>query len=116
MREKQKDIRRAKLAIRRMLRSRLGKSQQAAAASLARSNAIIFSRAAASLIRARDGDMQLGWEPSPPTASLLCFDEVQVNDPFSALALKGRLPLQCACSIIHEAVVGSVLLDGQCCF
>ena len=55
--------------------------------------ACIWCRAAAqSLIRGRDGDVSLGWDmPAHRTAAVLCFDEMQVTDPFAAVALKGSV-------------------------
>ena len=51
--------------------------------------------AAQSLIRGRDGEMSLGWDmPAHRSAAVLCFDEMQVTDPFAAVALKG-LPTMC---------------------
>lgn len=53
--------------------------------------ACIWCRAAAqSLIRGTDGDVSLGWDmPAHRSAAVLCFDEMQVTDPFAAVALKG---------------------------
>ena len=52
---------------------------------------LFIDRAAAqSLIRGKDGDVSLGWDmPSRRSAAVLCFDEMQVTDPFAAVALKG---------------------------
>lgn len=48
--------------------------------------------AAESLIRGQDGDVSLGWDVGARRrAAVLCFDEMQVTDPFAAVALKGRL-------------------------
>ena len=48
--------------------------------------------AAESLIRGQDGDVSLGWDlGARRRASVLCFDEMQVTDPFAAVALKGEL-------------------------
>lgn len=47
--------------------------------------------AAESLIRGQDGDVSLGWDTdNRRKAAVLCFDEVQVTDPFAAVALKGK--------------------------
>lgn len=47
--------------------------------------------AAQSLIRGKDGDVSLGWDmPNHRSAAVLCFDEMQVTDPFAAVALKGQ--------------------------
>ena len=54
---------------------------------------MVFRRAAAALIRAHDEDdgVKSGWTlgVNGRAAGLLCFDEVQVTDPFAALTLKG---------------------------
>lgn len=50
--------------------------------------------AAESLIRGQDNDVSLGWDTdNRRRAAVLCFDEVQVTDPFAAVALKGQLLL-----------------------
>ena len=53
---------------------------------LAHSNAAVFSRVAASLMGSTFGDDQ---EVEEMQAGVLCFDEININDPFTALALKG---------------------------
>lgn len=53
---------------------------------------MVFRQAAAALIRGQDDDTASGWDHSSVRAAgVLCFDEVQVTDPFAALALKGIL-------------------------
>ena len=73
--------------------------------------------AAQSLIRGKDGDVSLGWDmPSHRSAAVLCFDEMQVTDPFAAVALKGQFPnvLQ-----LHKLVMDLLhlcfLLMASCC-
>ena len=59
--------------------------------------------AAQSLIRGRDGDVSLGWHmPGHRSAAVLCFDEMQVTDPFAAVALKGML---CRDVRLHAPVI-----------
>ena len=88
----QKDAKLARMAVRRLNRERLKRSDEENSAALARSNAVILKRAAQSLIRGRDGGLDDGWDTSGRRqASLMCFDEMQVNDPFAAVALKGEL-------------------------
>ena len=92
----QKDAKLARMAVRRLNRERLKRSDEENSAALARSNAVILKRAAQSLIRGRDGGLDDGWDTSGRRqASLMCFDEMQVNDPFAAVALKGDLCQSC---------------------
>lgn len=90
--QQQKEAKLAKLSIRRLMRERLTRGPDENSAQLARSNAVIIKRAAQSLIRGREDDVETGWEGHGRIAALLCFDEMQVNDPFAAVALKGRAP------------------------
>ena len=96
----QKDAKLARMAVRRLNRERLKRSDEENSAALARSNAVILKRAAQSLIRGRDGGSDDGWDTSGRRqASLMCFDELQGNDPFAAVALKGKLCQSCpACA------------------
>ena len=92
----QKDAKLARMAVRRLNRERLKRSDEENSAALARSNAVILKRAAQSLIRGRDGGSDTSGRRQ---ASLMCFDELQVNDPFAAVALKGKLCQSCpACA------------------
>eukprot|EP00884_Botryococcus_braunii_P008027 jgi/Botrbrau1/17225/Bobra.0621s0003.1 len=99
---KQKEAQLAKLAIRRLQSSRQGRSSAANAETLARSNAVVVSRVGRSLIRASDdGDWVAdGWAASRPAPGLLCLDEMQVPDPFAAIALKGVME-----SLLEEGCV-----------
>ena len=91
MAEKHKQAKLAKLAVRRFLRQRTRQTDKQISESLARSNASVFSKVAVSLIRGTGMQVEeSSWEHTDTlTASILCFDEVNVNDPFTALALKG---------------------------
>lgn len=71
---KQKSMQQAKLATRR-LRSQLQKRPSSRASI---GNSLMLAKAALSLIRGND-DVNLGWNSSSRTASLLCFDELQVG-------------------------------------
>ena len=71
---KQKSTQQAKLATRR-LRSQLQKRPGSRASM---GNSLILAKASLSLIRG-NADVNLGWERSSRTASLLCFDELQVD-------------------------------------
>lgn len=91
--QRQKLAKLARLALRRYLRQRLRRSSDEIVDSIARSNAAVFARVAHNIIRGMDGQLQrtsgndaMGDDLVP---GLLCFDEVSVNDPFTALALKG---------------------------
>ncbi|MEW5309365.1 MAG: hypothetical protein WDW38_001259 [Sanguina aurantia] len=86
--QRQKDAKAATLAIRRhLLQARLGRIKPE---TLAKSNAAQLQLVASSFIRAQNADVNSGWEQSSAgAASLLCFDEMQVSDVFSAVALKG---------------------------
>ena len=53
---------------------------------LAHSNAAVFSKVAASLM---GGTAEGEEESEEMRAGVLCFDEININDPFTALALKG---------------------------
>ncbi|GFR49686.1 hypothetical protein Agub_g11835 [Astrephomene gubernaculifera] len=88
---KQREARAAMLAVRRHMR--LAKLASKDPRSLAAANAQGMLRTAASFIRGRPGDPLSGWVGggSEPLASLLYFDEVQVTDVFSAVALKGLI-------------------------
>ena len=48
-------------------------------------------RAAQSLIRGHGKEVDSGWAEAPREAAVLCFDEVQITDPFTAVALKGTI-------------------------
>ena len=78
------------------MRQRQRQSDQEIADSIAKSNAAVFATVAASLIRGMDGDPGGGGDADAAaemedlTPGVLCFDEVNVNDPFTALALKGE--------------------------
>ncbi|KXZ47776.1 hypothetical protein GPECTOR_33g658 [Gonium pectorale] len=119
---RQKGAKAAMLAIRRHMRlARLGRNDPR---TLAAANAQGLVRAAAAFIRGRPGDPLSGWGGgSGPIASLLVFDEVQVTDVFSAVALKGlvealsssgcvlvatsnRAPLELPRHGLHEAMWG----------
>ena len=91
MAEKHKQAKLAKLAVRRFLRQRTRQTDKQISESLARSNASVFSKVAASLIRGTGMEIEESSREHTDTltASILCFDEVNVNDPFTALALKG---------------------------
>ncbi|KAG2426188.1 hypothetical protein HXX76_013169 [Chlamydomonas incerta] len=103
---RQREARAAMLAVRRHMRlARLGRTDPR---SLAAANAAQLTHMAAALIRGRAGDPHSGWAEAAaaeavaarsgaggggggaaPIASALFFDEVQVTDVFSAVALKG---------------------------
>lgn len=86
----QKLAKMARIAIRTLGRQRMKRSPAQNSELLAKSNAVILRAAAQSLIRGKDGDVSLGWDmPSRRSAAVLCFDEMQVTDPFAAVALKG---------------------------
>ncbi|KAF8066413.1 AFG1L [Scenedesmus sp. PABB004] len=90
---RQKEAKAAVLAIRRHLReSRAGRVP---AARLAAANAGVMSAAARALMRAGGPDPATGWAPGDGggerLAALLCFDEMQVCDVFSAAGLKALL-------------------------
>ena len=72
--------------------------------------------AALGLIRAQDTDSgtelwSAGSVASGSPAGLLCFDEVQITDPFTALILKGASPLHSRPSI---ALAHRILLSLVC--
>ena len=71
---KQKSVQQAKLATRR-LRSQLQKRPSSRASM---GTSLILAKATLSLIRGTE-DVNLGWDGSSRTASLLCFDELQVQ-------------------------------------
>ena len=71
---KQKSMQQVKLATRR-LRSQLQK-RSGSRASMGTS--LILAKATLSLIKGNE-DVNLGWDSSSRTASLLCFDELQVD-------------------------------------
>ena len=83
---RQKGSRLAQLAIRRHQRQVKAPDR---AERLARSNAVVMRRAAQSLIRGQGPEVDRGWADVPCEAAVLCFDEVQITDPFTAVALKG---------------------------
>ncbi|WIA43503.1 hypothetical protein OEZ86_009965 [Tetradesmus obliquus] len=93
---RQREAKAAVLAIRRHLReARAGRVPEAR---LAAANAAVMSAAARSFIRADSPDPHAGWAGSSSSnsssgrmAALLCFDEMQVGDVFSAAALKALL-------------------------
>ena len=85
--EAARQAKRAKLAVRRFLRQRLKQSVGETAEKLAQSNAAVFSKVAASLM-GKDGTEGES-EPVKMRAGVLCFDEININDPFTAIALKG---------------------------
>ncbi|GIL54549.1 hypothetical protein Vafri_10294, partial [Volvox africanus] len=86
--QRQREAKAAMLAVRRHMRlARLGRNDPR---TLAAANAQGLVRMAASFIRGRAGEPRSGWGASNgPIASVLYFDEVQVTDVFSAVALKG---------------------------
>eukprot|EP00873_Tetraselmis_striata_P002675 jgi/Tetstr1/422939/TSEL_013719.t1 len=89
---KARDGRNAVIALRRAIRAAaLNPNQQRER--LARSNASVIRGAARALIRGKlDPSMANGRESARPLLpSLLCFDELQVTDPFAAAVLKGLL-------------------------
>ena len=71
---KQKSVQQAKLATRR-LRSQL---QKRSSSRISMGTSLILAKATLSLIRGTE-DVNLGWDSSSSTASLLCFDELQVQ-------------------------------------
>ncbi|EIE20923.1 hypothetical protein COCSUDRAFT_57467 [Coccomyxa subellipsoidea C-169] len=85
MARKQKALQQVKLAIRRV-RSQMGAKRKLGDSPIG--NALILSKAGLSLIKGST-NVDLGWEDTPRRASLLCFDEMQIDDPFTAVALKG---------------------------
>lgn len=110
--EKLKRTKLAKLAYRRMMRDMASRSVEEHSQALARSNSAVLRHAARALIRNCDtlelmhqsrrsskpsslqGDQHGGSPLALDTgriAALLCFDELQVNDVFNAVALKGLM-------------------------
>jgi hypothetical protein len=108
--EAQRRSRVARLAVRRIQLARARRSPEEHSRALAASNADVIRRAALGLLSAADGDSldpgvllaaaqqqqqrfnvgsSRGSAISPLAPSLLCFDELQVCDVFSAVALKG---------------------------
>ncbi len=85
---RQKGSRLAQLAVRRHQRQIKAPDR---ADRLARSNAVVMRRAAQSLIRGHGKEVDSGWAEAPWEAAVLCFDEVQITDPFTAVALKGTI-------------------------
>ncbi|BDA42478.1 probable AFG1-like ATPase [Coccomyxa sp. Obi] len=85
MAKKQKALHQVKLAIRRV-RSQMERKRSLGESPIG--NALILAKAGLSLIRG-SANVDLGWEETTRTASLLCFDEMQIDDPFTAVALKG---------------------------
>jgi hypothetical protein len=74
------------MAVRRFVRQRMRLSETEVAEKLAHSNAAVFSKVAASLM----GMAENGGLDEEMQAGVLCFDEVNINDPFTAIALKGE--------------------------
>ena len=75
--------------------------------------ACVWCRAAAqSLIRGTDGDVSLGWDmPAHRSAAVLCFDEMQVTDPFAAVALKG--PPHHSCHLASYLITSYYLVRNE---
>ena len=99
-----KQAKKAKLAIRRFLRRRTKESNEALSLSLVETNAQIFSDVGAELMGVNQIDSSNTVDGSNRRSSsnseferlkmhtgVLCFDEININDPFTALALKGEL-------------------------
>ncbi len=94
---REKALHQSKLAVRR-LRSQLRQKGTLDEGSIA--SAMILAKAAKSLIRGGP-DVSLGWDHGPRTASLLCFDEMQVILQIAGLACTcASAPLE-GCS--HQA-------------
>lgn len=92
---------RAKLAVRRFLRQRKKQSEDDIAGKLAESNAAVFSEVAASIMgQDKQGKIT---EAGRMRAGVLCFDEININDPFTAIALKGKRRDFEACLCLPEA-------------
>ena len=108
---RQKGSRLAQLAVRRHQRQIKAPDR---ADRLARSNAVVMRRAAQSLIRGHVHEVESGWADAPREAAVLCFDEVQITDPFTAIALKGDSPVT-ATSAWSVAWPDSQLLVSQIC-
>ena len=85
---RQKGARLAQMAVRRHQRQIKAPDR---AERLARSNAVVMRRAAQSLIRGHGPQPDGGWAEVASEAAVLCFDEVQITDPFTAIALKGMI-------------------------
>ena len=77
----------------------------------------MINRAAAqSLIRGTDEDVSLGWDmPNHRTAAVLCFDEMQVTDPFAAVALKGVCKLYCGTTLFNPVHSGTFWVHSWTC-
>lgn len=89
------------MAARRRQRELRGRDIVTSAVELAKSNAAVFRSVALRLMRLKDDEGSVtGGLASTPT--LLCWDEAQVNDPFTAVALKGILE--------HLLSLGAVLV------
>ena len=73
---KQRSTQQAKLATRRLRSQLLHKRQSGQSMG----NSLMLAKASLSLIRGGE-DVSLGWDSSSRTASLLCFDEMQVRVP-----------------------------------
>lgn len=59
-------------------------SGEEVAEKIAQSNAAVFAKVAASLMGGNAGQ-----GTAKMRAGILCFDEININDPFTAIALKG---------------------------
>lgn len=118
-----RQAKRAKLAVRRFLRQRLKQGEGEIAEKLAQNNAAVFSKVATSLM---GEDIETG--STKMRAGILCFDEININDPFTAIALKGQILLSthrlviCASALLVQqavpsskrAVIGLVQREGCC--
>jgi len=88
--EAQRQAKQAKMAVRRFVRQRMRLSETEVAEKLAHSNAAVFSKVAASLIGGSTEGDHAELSGNEMQAGVLCFDEVNINDPFTAIALKGE--------------------------
>lgn len=90
----ERQAKRAKLAIRRFLRQRTKQTDEALSLSLVQDNAQIFSSVGEELMGVNKSrgksKSDREFEGVQMHAGVLCFDEININDPFTALALKGR--------------------------
>ncbi|KAK9864901.1 hypothetical protein WJX84_010909 [Apatococcus fuscideae] len=124
---RQKGARLAQMAVRRHQRQIKAPDR---AERLARSNAVVMRRAAQSLIRGHGPQPDGGWAEVASEAAVLCFDEVQITDPFTAIALKGlvevlmeegcvvcatsnRAPWELSASGLHEDLFAHFLASLQ---
>ncbi|KAL4857708.1 AFG1-like ATPase [Chlorella vulgaris] len=99
MAQKMRRSKLARLAFRRMMRQMLSRTASQHSQALAAANAPVLLNAARALIRNCDtlqlldassgGPAFAGGAQEQRISALLCFDEVQVSDPFTAAALKG---------------------------